>query len=127
MRSVALALAMLCLEACSSSTPPNDTAGDAGPASTCPSDLPGTCPMPTPSYKDQAQGVIESRCWQCHADGGVAQQGNDFSTYDQIFRQRSGILNQVYSCQMPPSDAGPLTAEERAILLGWLVCRAPDN
>ncbi len=130
MRALALALTMLSLEACSSDqmTPSSSSssgAADAAPA--CPSDLPSACPATVPSYKEEVQGVIVSRCWGCHADGGVAQRGNDLSTYDDIFKQRSAVLNQVYACQMPPSDAGALSPAERAALLAWLVCKAPNN
>ena len=41
--------------------------------------------------------------------------------------QRGPMLNQVYACNMPPDDAGQPTPEERAILLGWFVCKAPNN
>ena len=38
------------------------------------------------------------------------------------------MLDQVYACAMPPSDAGvTLSLEEREALLGWLVCNAPNN
>lgn len=126
MRAFALALAMLSLEACSSEMATPSSSSSSG-SSTCPSDLPAACPATVPSYEGEVQSVFVSRCWGCHADGGVAQQGNDFSTYDDIFEQRSAVLNQVYACQMPPSDAGALSPAERQALLAWLVCKAPNN
>ena len=48
-----------------------------------------------------------------------------FSAYDQVYSQRSQILNQVYACKMPPDGAEPLSPEERKTLLTWLVCGAP--
>lgn len=115
------ALALGGVYACTSS----DGGGSSG--SQCPQDLPATCPTPTPSFAGEVDPIIVRRCGGCHLDGGVAQPTRDFTTYDDIFRQRSPILNQVYSCNMPPPDAGQPTAEERAALLGWLVCKAPNN
>jgi len=37
------------------------------------------------------------------------------------------VLTQVYSCRMPQPGAAPLTEAERAALLGWLVCGAPND
>jgi len=39
-------------------------------------------------------------------------------TYDDLFARRSAVLDQVYSCKMPLAGAEPLTASERADLLG---------
>ena len=51
----------------------------------------------------------------------------DFTTYQNVFVQRSAILTQTYSCRMPPEgETGP-TDPERASLLGWLVCGSPNN
>lgn len=116
---------MLAIEACTTQETPSDPTPPPTPA--CPSDLPAACPSTPPSFSNRVEGIIESRCWACHGDGGVAQKGNDLSTYGDIFRQRSAVLNQVYSCNMPPSDAGALTADERKAMLEWLVCRAPEN
>jgi hypothetical protein len=48
-------------------------------------------------------------------------------TYQDLSSRRSTVLDQVYSCRMPPADAGMLTAGERKELLEWLVCGAPSN
>ena len=108
--------------ACSSETAPSQV--DAG---NCPQDLPASCPGDAPSWSKEISDVVSRRCLGCHADGGVGAAKHDFSTYDNVFSQRSPMLNQVYACQMPPSDAAPLTDAERADLLAWLVCRAPNN
>jgi hypothetical protein len=120
----ALALAAFAAFACTSSDG-SSTGGSSG--TQCPQDLPAACPTPTPSFAGEVDPIIVRRCGGCHLDGGVAQPTRDFTTYDDIFRQRSPILNQVYSCNMPPPDAGQPTPEERAALLGWLVCKAPNN
>jgi len=73
--------------------------------------------------------IIAERCFPCHAPGGagVGSTGRDFSQYDTIHTQRSAVLNQIYSCNMPPPDAGAPTSDQRDKLLAWLVCGAPDN
>lgn len=102
-----------------------DPAADGG----CPSNLPASCPAPAqiPSYRTDIAPIIQGRCLGCHGPGGVAQARHDFTTYATIHAQRSAILNQVYSCLMPPAPAPPPTADERRLLLAWLVCMAPDN
>jgi uncharacterized membrane protein len=117
------------LTACTSSDPggANDAASEEPEAAACPNDLPAACPQPPPSYKNDVRSIIDRRCNGCHANGGVAARRNDFSTYDNVANQRSAILNQVYACYMPPPDAGQPTPDERQKLLGWLVCKAPNN
>jgi hypothetical protein len=130
----ALALAFLAVPsalvplACSpsSSVPPaTDAAGEA--SSTCPSDLPAACPSPAPGYDASVGPLLAGRCGGCHGDGGIEVNQHDLRTYDAVYRQRSSVLTQVYGCLMPPADAAPLTPGERAALLGWLVCGAPNN
>lgn len=110
--------------ACSSSSDAPSGATDAG---ACPQDLPQACPTPPPSFQADVHDIVTRRCGSCHTDGGVAAPSHDFSSYAAIYRQRSAVLNQVYACKMPLPDAGQPTAEERAQLLGWLVCGAPNN
>jgi hypothetical protein len=130
MRFAALTSLLLALVAfactSSSSSSPTDAGADTAPA-VCPNDLPDNCPTPTPSYATDVKGIIDDKCNGCHANGGVGQSTEDFSTYDRIHSRRGPMLNQVYGCKMPPPDAGQLTADERAKLLGWLVCDAPNN
>ena len=35
--------------------------------------------------------------------------------------------DQFHSCRMPPDGEARPTTEERALLLGWLVCKSPNN
>jgi hypothetical protein len=126
--AAAAALALLAAAAACTTKSGDGGSGDAGAeAGACPNDLPDTCPTPTPSYAGSVSGIITNRCNGCHADGGVGQSTEDFSTYDRIHSHRGPMLNQVYACVMPPPDAGQLTPTERAQLLGWLVCEAPNN
>ncbi len=92
----------------------------------CPNDLPADCPSPAPTYTDDVAAIIEARCWECHGPGGAEQARHDFSTYDSVYAQRGSMLTQVYSCRMPPAEAAPLASDERAALLSWLVCGAPE-
>ena len=102
--------------------------GCGGTGSTsCPNDLPTQCAAAAPSYAASVQAVLTRACASgCHEPGGVAA-GKRLDTYADVYRQRSAILNQAYSCAMPPTGSTPLTAEGRALLLGWLVCGAPNN
>jgi uncharacterized membrane protein len=93
----------------------------------CPNDLPASCPTPPPSFAKDVEPVFERRCWPCHTGAGIAAEAHDFSTYDNIFADRSTILNRVFACEMPPADSAQPTPEERAALLAWLVCKAPNN
>jgi hypothetical protein len=47
-------------------------------------------------------------------------------SYDAIYRTRTTVLTQLVRCAMPPASEPKLSAEERAALLGWLVCGAPQ-
>jgi hypothetical protein len=94
----------------------------------CPQQTPARCPAPEPSWSGQIEGIVASVCGQCHADGGVEQSAFDFSTYEYVFIDRGPIFSQVASCAMPPSDGGVMfPSDERAALLAWLVCNAPNN
>ena len=125
----ACATAGLALLACTSgpSRPPDIVdAADAAPEA-CPSDLPAACPAAPPSYRSDVLPTLQRRCWACHTDGGIEALKHDLGTYPSVFRQRGSILTQVYGCLMPLADASALSPDERAALLAWLVCGAPDN
>lgn len=102
--------------------------GDGGGTTpgSCPNDLPPACPSPAPTFAADAEPVIAAKCRTCHAPNGV-EANRPFLNYNQIFAQRSGMLNQVHACLMPPGDAPQLTAAERLALQGWLVCGALNN
>ena len=96
-----------------------------GAAGSCPSDLPKTCPSAAPSYRSDVLPILSESCTYCHSPTGIG--GYSETTYAEVYQQRSAILDQVYSCLMPPASYGPLTAGQRETLLAWLVCDAPDN
>jgi uncharacterized membrane protein len=95
-------------------------------APVCPDDLP-SCPSTVPSYAGEIAPLIQERCFPCHDQGGAAGPNWVLTSYAAVSRQYPEILNQVYSCEMPPADSNQLSASERAALLAWLVCMAPDN
>ncbi len=101
---------------------------DADRPASCPSDLPASCPSTVPSYATDIGPFIARTCFPCHTTGGTAVAKHDFLTYAQVYKQRSAVLNQFYACSMPPADAGVVvSAQDRATLLAWLVCHAPNN
>jgi uncharacterized membrane protein len=110
-------VALVMAAACSDPAP--------APAS-CPSDLPAACPADVPSYARDVAPILSARCLECHVAGGPGAK-HDLSTYEHVYTQRSAVLNQVYGCAMPPAEGTALAASERATLLAWLVCHAPNN
>lgn len=92
----------------------------------CPSDLPAACPSPSPSWDGGVQALIDAKCVVCHKPGGLAFD-KPFTDYAKVYASRGVMLDQVYSCYMPPPDAGQLAPSERQELLGWFVCGAPNN
>ena len=130
MRVVA-ALALLAIAGCGNSGHPGGDLAvppDMTPVPNCPSDLPAACPSPAPSWAADGgvQAVIDARCVICHKPGGLAFD-RPFTNYADVFANRGDALDQVYSCYMPPPDAGQLAPSERQELLGWFVCGAPNN
>lgn len=94
----------------------------------CPNDLPSACPSEgAPSYAQTIAPIFASRCQSCHREGGEAGGEKTFDTYKTVFDDRRAILNQVYACSMPPSSDEALSDAERAALLTWFVCGAPNN
>ncbi|HEX4353498.1 MAG TPA: hypothetical protein VHZ95_11295 [Polyangiales bacterium] len=92
----------------------------------CPDDLPQNCPDPAPSYGSEVSTLISSYCVPCHRAGGLAAD-RQFGTYAVVFKDRIDMLSRLAKCEMPPSCAAQPTATERAALLSWLVCNAPNN
>ena len=96
-------------------------------AAICPNDQPDECPPDTPSWSADGgvAAIFAARCASCHAAGG-AEATVPLDTYATVFARRTTVLSQVLHCLMPPPDAGQLTAPERAEVLDWLVCDAPE-
>jgi hypothetical protein len=100
------------------------------PRPNCPNDLPhdDDCATASPVYDDVAP-IFAARCQICHHAGGL-ETVYHFDTYAEIHDNtaiRSLILTQIYSCRMPPPCAPNLSADERATMLKWFVCGAPEG
>jgi uncharacterized membrane protein len=100
--------------------------GDAPPA--CQATLPdgSDCNGATPSYATEIAPLVETHCLDCHFAGNH-NSSVVLETQSELNRQRGLVETQVYRCQMPPSDGVALSTGDRARLLEWLVCGAPDN
>jgi hypothetical protein len=112
-----------------------DDAGEDSGAG-CIDETPDACPSPEPSYTSDVLPVLQAHCYECHADAGLTTSESqvDLGSYAAVYSERGTILGQVSTCRMPPSVA-PLgltlppapTDADRATILGWLKCNAPDN
>jgi uncharacterized membrane protein len=93
----------------------------------CPADLPddSDCASATPSYSQQVSGVMQQYCAVCHLPGN-GRSSTLLSDYEQIYAERRTVFTQIYNCEMPVGHR-ELTPENRALLLQWLVCGAPNN
>jgi hypothetical protein len=98
------------------------------PPSDCPHDLPTDtdCAAATPSYQADVAPILRERCIVCHRTGGI-EPVHLFDNYDLVYGQREHMLSFVLHCQMPPTCAVGLSPEERAKVLKWFVCKAPNN
>jgi hypothetical protein len=96
------------------------------PVANCPNDLPASCVTPAPSYETDVSPVIAAYCLTCHSPGGQ-EASYPLVTYDQVYATRSQVLDQIYSCRMPPNGQAQPTEAERLLVLQWLVCGAPQN
>jgi len=123
--AMAVALAMLGCTVCEP-TASGSVCPDTSAVANCPNDLPTSCVMPIPSYQTTVSPIFNAYCSICHSPGGQ-QSGTPLQTYEQIYGIRGEVLNQIYSCRMPPSGQPAPTTSERQILLQWLVCGAPEN
>jgi len=95
------------------------------PSATCPNDLPVGC-TDEPSYKTDIATIVSARCLKCHSAGGV-EESKPLDSYANVYSRRTTVLTQIYGCRMPPEGEPALSPDERAKLLMWLVCKAPNN
>lgn len=102
--------------------------GGGGPdlAPACPSDLPSSCPSPMPTWDGGVAALVADKCAMCHRPGGTAATW-PLTNVGETQALRQAVIDQVYSCVMPPADAGQLDETQRLALLGWLVCGALNN
>ena len=85
--------------------------------------LPG-CPDPVPGWAD-VQPVFAANCQACH--GAVAGGPWPLDTYRHVADWQHEVRAFVADCSMPPPDSGVVLADEdRALILEWLACGAPE-
>jgi uncharacterized membrane protein len=111
------------LLACGSGAPgPSDGGAD---GSACARADP-SCPNVVPSYANGVRATLEQRCVTCHYPNSPLAESS-LATYPAAHLVFGAALGQVSACLMPPATAPQLSSEERAALLSWLACGAPDN
>ncbi len=118
----ALALALACLVGVGACAGASGGAVDAGGCLR----VDPTCTGTVPSYQALVQPIVEQACATCHYPGSALAR-TSLVTYADVSRESGTALGQVSACLMPPANAPPLTGAERAALLSWLACGAPDN
>lgn len=126
MNRALLPVILLLLAACGDTEGSTAGGGGAGGGTSCPNDLPASCPVPAPTWATDVAPVIEARCATCHATGGIAAD-KPLTSHAEVFARKGAVLNQVHACKMPQAGSPQLTAAERAAVLGWLVCGAPND
>jgi hypothetical protein len=122
MREMAIACGVLVAAlaaGCGQGTTSSGTSGG------CPNDLPASCPANAAGYHATIAPVLATSCNVCHVPGGPSV--HYLETYAEVSALAGPVLDQVYACKMPPAGYPPLSSAERADLLGWLVCGAPDD
>jgi hypothetical protein len=102
-----------------------------GGAATCPT-VSTDCPQPPPSWSKDVQPLVQTYCVSCHSDGGLGESLADLTSYTNVFKNRTEVLQQVYHCYMPNQDASTppppvLTADQRETIVAWIACNAPNN
>jgi len=103
--------------------------GTGGGAKGCKPGLPTTdaCAANAPSYASAIAPLVKERCLSCHFAGNP-NSSVVLETQVEISQRAQLVETQVYRCSMPPpGEATPLADDERAELLQWLVCGAPNN
>ena len=90
---------------------------------------------PSPTWHADVAPIVEGRCVNCHASGGIAP--FPLETYDQAYAIREAVAASVASGAMPPWPAGPgdvafardpsLTAEQIATITAWVDAGAPEG
>ncbi len=118
--------------ACACGTPSSDPqppSQPTPPSAACTAIDASACVDPVPSYESDIAPLLDRACNStCHAPGVGPWPLTDYSD---VYAWSSAIAFDVSDCAMPPLDAGagngPLSDAERATLLDWIACGAPDN
>ncbi len=99
------------------------------PSPSCPAIDASACQQPVPSYAKDVVPVLDRTCNStCHAPGVGPWPLNN---HQDVVDWGSIIAGDIEQCSMPPPDAsagnGVMTDSERALVLDWFACGAPDN
>jgi hypothetical protein len=119
-------IAALVVAGCGETNGTTAGGGGAGGASSCPNDLPASCPSPAPGWANDVADVIAARCATCHVKGGAAAD-KPLTDHAEVFARKGTVLSQIHACKMPPEGATALTTSERLAIEAWLVCGALDD
>jgi hypothetical protein len=118
---------VICVAACQTSAQQSFDAGllddagasDAG-AFACTVQAPTVCPDPPPHYPD-VQPLFQRACVPCHQ--GLPGGPWPLLQYSHIADWQDVVRAMLLDCSMPPPDAGvPMSDEERAAILTWILC-----
>jgi hypothetical protein len=127
--SASALLSLVLLLGCGADGAGTNDGGSAGDGSdACPNDLPGreACVDGAPSYRQEVAAIIDERCNVCHYPSNPLT-NVVLSDYEAVYALRRTVQSRIYSCVMPPEEAPQLESAERAALLEWLVCGAPER
>ncbi len=107
----------------------NQNASDASDPPACLFIDASACITPMPSYANDVAPVLDQACNStCHAPGVGPWPLNN---YDDVSDWAAIIAGDLELCKMPPEDAGAgngvLTDSQRAMVLDWVACGAPNN
>jgi hypothetical protein len=94
------------------------------------------CEPAAPTWHRDIKPIIEARCSNCHAAGGVAP--FELKTFAQAKQLSGAIANATQAGRMPPWLVGPndvggflrdpsLTAEQKALISTWAEAGAPEG
>ena len=103
-----------------------DSGASAGAGGASCGATPTACPAPPPRYAADVAPILAKSCSPCHLPGGK-EQNRLLTSYGEVFPQRGAVLSQLINCKMPPSDGPAVTPEDRAKVVGWLLCGAHDD
>ena len=83
------------------------------------------CTQPAPSYAKDVAPLLDRDCNRtCHAPGVGPWPLTDWAD---VAAWADAIDSDLRNGTMPPQDAGTLPAADKAPILDWLACGAPDN
>jgi hypothetical protein len=114
------------LAACSSNSPATADGGAATAWSetTCAAAPPTACTDPSLRWAG-VEPIFEQSCAPCHS--GAPGAPWPLANWVDVAAWADSISQDLTDCTMPPLDGGvPMTSGERAEILGWLACGAPE-